>query len=124
MSGGDDDARGAAARAAWPSWAGGPCPPWCVREHGEDDHPEDRYHQSEPSILSVVAGTGDTVPVTASLRSLTLAVRTGRYAGEELAWLVVEALEGPQPRLLLTADAARALARGLHEQLAVLADDG
>ena len=77
MSGGDDGTRATASRAARPPWSKQPCPPWCTREHAADDHPEDRYHQSEPSILPVVAGAGDAVPVTTSLRALTLAVRLG-----------------------------------------------
>lgn len=115
MSGGDDGARA--------SWLDGPCPSWCVREHAEDDHPEDRYHQSEPSILPAVAGSGDTVPVTASLRSLTLAARAGRYADDDLTWVVVESLEDQQPRMVLTADTARRLVRALRTQLAALTDD-
>lgn len=120
MSGGDDGARSAAARAARPPWPEPTCPPWCTRTHTADDHPEDRYHQSEPSILPVVAGTGDTVPVTRSLRALTLAVRVGRYADDDRTWLVVEALDEPQPRLVLAADAARVLLQALGEQLAAL----
>ncbi|HVK29747.1 MAG TPA: hypothetical protein VM575_15520 [Nocardioides sp.] len=125
MDGADDGAREAGAweagaRAAQPPWPDAPCPPWCTREHAADDHPEDRYHQSEPTLLPVVAGSGDTVPVTASLRPLTLAVRIGRYADDDRTWLVIEALEAPRPRMVLAAEAARALVRGLLDQLDAL----
>lgn len=123
MSGVGEGARRAGPRAARPAWPGEPCPPWCTREHTAGDHPEDRYHQSEPSILPVVAGSGDTVPVTASLRPLTLAVRLGRHSGDDRTWLVVEALEEPRPRIVLTADAARLLLGALVEQLDALADE-
>lgn len=103
------------------SWLTEACPPWCTREHAEGDHPEDRYHQSEPSILTVVAGPGDAVPVTASLRPTTLALRAGRHLDDDLTWVVIESLEEPLPRLVLTADAARDLARALREQLTELA---
>lgn len=113
MSGGDEGAR--------VSWLTEACPPWCAREHAEDDHVEDRYHQSEPSVLTVVAGPGDTVPVTASLRPTTLALRAGRHVGDDLVWLVIEALDDPLPRMALTTDAARGLARALRDQLTDLA---
>lgn len=122
MSGGDDGARAAADRTARPPWPGEPCPPWCTRAHAPDDHPEDRYHQSEASLLPVVAGSGDTVPVTASLRPLTLVVRAGRYDGGR-TWLVIEATEDARPRMALTVDAARALAEALQVQLDALGDD-
>jgi hypothetical protein len=121
MSGADDTARPATVR---PSWQAAPCPPWCAREHTENDHPEDRYHQSEPSIVAAVAGAGDVVPLPSSLRPVSLAVRAGRYADDELTWLVVEPLEARAPRMVLTREAAAALLRGLQEQLTGLeADD-
>lgn len=122
MSGGDDGARAAATRAARPPWLDEPCPPWCTRAHAADDHPEDRYHQSEPSIVPVVAGAADAVPVTTSLRPMTLAVRLGRYVGDDRTWLVIEPLEDVQPRMVLAADGARALLQALGGQLAALAD--
>lgn len=107
MSNGTDGARA--------SWLGGPCPPWCVREHAETDHPEDRYHQSEPTILAAVAGSGDTVPVDDSLQPLTLVVRVGQYT-DGAPWLLVEHAEGRHPRIVLTPESARALAAALLEQ--------
>lgn len=103
-----------------PTWLDEPCPPWCVRTHREDDHPEDRYHQSEPSLFAGVAGDGDQVPMTASLSPMTLGVRLGRHVGEAAAWVVIESLESRHPRLVLTAEAAVALRQGLEHQLARL----
>lgn len=37
-----------------PTWLDEPCPPWCARVHDEGDHPEDRVHQGEPSIVPAV----------------------------------------------------------------------
>lgn len=99
-----------------PSWLTGPCPAWCTRQHAEDDHPEDRYHQSQPTLAAAIAGTGDAVPVTASLQPATLAARAGRYADDDLTWLVVEPLEG-RPYLVITAASARGLVHVLQEQL-------
>lgn len=39
-----------------PTWLDPACPPWCVREHLEDDHPDDRRHQSVEEVLPVVRG--------------------------------------------------------------------
>jgi len=101
-----------------PTWLTEACPSWCAREHEEDDHPEDRYHQSEPSIAPVIASGQVTVPVTSSLETVDLLVRIGRYVGETTEWMAIEPLELVQPRLLLTVESARHLARHVVDQLA------
>lgn len=106
--------------SAAPTWLGEPCPPWCVRTHLEDDHPEDRHHQSEPSLFAAIAGDGDQVPMTASLAPLTLGIRLGRHVGEARAWVVIESLETRHPRLVLSEEAAGALRHQLEHQLARL----
>ncbi|WP_182377222.1 hypothetical protein [Nocardioides sp. WS12] len=103
-----------------PTWLDEPCPPWCVRAHLEDDHPEDRYHQSEPSFFAGVAGAGDQVPLTASLTPLTLTIRIGRHVGEATPWVVIESLEARHPRLVLAEKAAFDLWQRLDHQLARL----
>ncbi len=103
-----------------PTWLDEPCPPWCVRDHEEDDHPEDRYHQSEPSLFAAIAGSGDQVPMTASLAPLTLGIHLGRHVGETRAWVVIESLETRHPRMVLTEEAAVALQQQLEHQLARL----
>lgn len=37
-----------------PSWLTEECPPWCVGEHTEADHPDDRVHQGHISTIPVV----------------------------------------------------------------------
>lgn len=100
-----------------PTWQQLPCPDWCERMHEEDDHPEDRYHQSEPSFIPLTAATERTVPVTASLRNVDLLVRVGQYVDELIEWVVIEPLDMPQPRLVMTVESAHSLVRGLTEQL-------
>lgn len=39
-----------------PTWLVHPCPEWCVREHAQGDHPEDRRHQSAEEVVVVVRG--------------------------------------------------------------------
>ncbi len=122
MTGGDGVR--AAAQAGRPPWPDGRCPPWCTREHAADDYPEDRYHQSEPALLPVVAGPADTVPVTASLRPLSLVVRAGRHDDDDRTWLVVESAEAARPRIVLTVEGARSLAGALLDQVDAVSDDG
>lgn len=121
MTGGDGVR--AAAQAGRPPWPDGRCPPWCTREHAADDHPEDRYHQSEPALIPIVAGPADTVPVTASLRPLSLVVRAGLHHDDDRTWLVVEPAEAAQPRMVLTVEGARSLAGALLDQLDTVSSD-
>lgn len=100
-----------------PSWLDERCPRWCTRTHLEDDHPEDRYHQSEATLFAARAGAGDDVPLNATLRSLELCIRTGRYVGERETWIVIEALEAARPRLLVTEQSARDLLHHLGRHL-------
>lgn len=71
--------------------------------------------------MPAIAGSGEAVPLTASLEATTLGVRMGRHVGDDVTWLVVEALEAPRPRLVLTAESAGALHRALGSQLAAAA---
>ena len=74
--------------------------------------------------MPAVAGSGEAVPLTATLEATTLGVRVGRHLGEELTWLVIEALEAPRPRLVLTVESAVALHRALRVRLAELVGPG
>jgi hypothetical protein len=107
-----------------PTWLTEPCPSWCARDHHEHDHPEDRYHQSLPSVVPAVAGSAVNVPVTSSLQALDLVIRLGRYVGEATDWLVIEAAEQREPRLVITADSARLLVHHVAGQLRRLGDAG
>lgn len=106
-------------RSTEPTWLREPCPSWCAREHREDDHVEDRFHQSDPSFFPAVAGSGDAVPLSASMRALTLGIRIGRQVGDDRTWLVVEPLDEQRPRTVLTCETARALHHHLGHQLSL-----
>lgn len=47
-----------------PSWLHESGPRWCVRTHAEDDHEEDRFHQSEPALVPLVASRADSARYT------------------------------------------------------------
>ena len=99
------------------SWSRERCPAWCAREHDERDHPEDRYHQSEPTYVPVLASRAPSVPATASLEALDLIVRVCRYDGDIVTWVAIEAADHPEPRLVLSLESARLLLHDLEEQL-------
>ncbi|GAA4803299.1 DUF6907 domain-containing protein [Nocardioides caeni] len=100
-----------------PTWLTEPCPSWCARQHHEGDHPEDRFHQSTPSTIDAIAGTGDAVPLTSTLHACEIVVRRGRHVGDAREWLSIESAEHPQPRMALTAESAQSLTRALLIQL-------
>ncbi len=100
-----------------PSWLVEPCPSWCAREHEETDHPEDRYHQSDPAVVPAIASTVVSVPVTASFEEVDLVIRRCRYVADSVEWMAIEGLKSVEPRLVLTSDSARVLLRVLAEQL-------
>lgn len=37
-----------------PSWLTEPCPSWCHVDHADQDHVDDRYHQSKQVLIPVV----------------------------------------------------------------------
>ncbi|MFT4286364.1 DUF6907 domain-containing protein [Nocardioides sp.] len=100
-----------------PSWLTEACPAWCAREHREADHPEDRYHQSEPAIVPVIASLAPLVPVPASFEPADLVVRRCRYVADAVEWLAVETLEAAHLRLVLTLESARRLVRAVADQV-------
>ena len=91
-----------------PSWLAEGCPAWCTREHHEDDHPEDRRHQSDGTLIAVHEST-TAIPV-GSARSVEVAAYLDQPVAEGTCWLRVESLDSPRMRLALTAESARSLA--------------
>jgi len=98
-----------------PSWQAEPCPPWCDREHDENDIELDRYHQGEPRTMSVLTSTNPQEPRQATFSPADLVIRTGRYVGEGVDWI---AIDSTRTRIILTVDSARRLAERLTEHLA------
>lgn len=119
----DRDAPESGHNPALPTWLDEACPSWCTRDHRERDHPEDRYHQSDPTMVTVTAGDGATVPVTDSLETIDMLVLLGRYVGDPRTWLTIEPAERPAPRLVLTIASARALVGCIDDQLQRVASE-
>lgn len=100
-----------------PSWLHESGPRWCVRTHAEDDHEEDRFHQSEPALVPLVASRADSARYTEGFESFDITIRVGRYAGDTATWVAVERLDLEGRRLVLTTESARALAQAVDDQL-------
>jgi hypothetical protein len=99
-----------------PSWLHESCPAWCVRVHAEDDYEEDRFHQSAPTVVPVIASCRGDSPFTSSFESFDVTIRVGRYAGEVANWIALEPLV-LTGRLVLTTESGRALCASIDEQL-------
>lgn len=88
----------------------GPCPSWCRHAHAPDDHPDDRHHRSRVLVLAVVTGH-PTLETDEHAEPASVTVRLVRRVDSALTWLEVVSEEGPQVRLVLTAESARHLLR-------------
>jgi hypothetical protein len=97
-----------AARTSPGSGSTDPCPSWCRRAHAASDHPDDRHHQSRVHLVAVVTGH-PTLEADDHAQPLSVAVRLVRRVGSVVTWLEVVSEEGPQVRLVLTADSAQRL---------------
>ena len=105
-----------------PSWQVDPCPAWCVGDHREEDHPDDRQHRSASVAVPVVVRR-TAVQHDALVRAAESAefeVGVSRRDGEQDTWLYLG--EGPGASLEVSAEsaerllaAAQARLRGVHE---------
>ncbi len=92
-----------------PTWLEEPCPSWCARAHHEDDHPDDRFHQSDGQLVAALAGSGG-APVDERVAPTTIVVRMGRYAGAARSWIDLAAADPGLPHLVMSVETARAVA--------------
>jgi hypothetical protein len=93
------------------------CPPWCRRVHTDEDHLEDSHHQSAAALVAVVTGSPMFEPDDHA-RPASAVARLVRRAGSELTWVEVVSEEGPDLRLVVTAESARQLVTTLQHLLA------
>lgn len=100
-----------------PSWQREPCPPWCIREHDEDDIPLDRYHQGEPSLLPVLMSDHPEEPRGDTFAPVDLTIRVGRYVTEVVDWVAIEPVALSVARMVLTAESAERLAQLIRDRL-------
>jgi hypothetical protein len=96
---------------------GDACPPWCGRTHAEDDHPDDRHHQSPAELVAVVSGRPMLEPDDQA-HPTSAVVRLVRRTGSDVTWVEVVSEEGPEVRLVVTTESARRLMATLRRLLA------
>lgn len=101
------------------SWQTEPCPSWCVREHQDDDHPDDRYHDSDTTVVSAVmadrdrgGGSGSWTHETAEL-----AIVTSRYDDSTQLITFIGRDDRPDQHLIMTPESAGRLAQALTRHL-------
>lgn len=96
-----------------PSWQRGPCPTWCSRDHQEDDHPEDRLHQSAGTVIPAMV-VEDPLATPPRMRQTELVVLAVQHHEHDTPWIRVEATEDGSPRLALAAATMHSLVPILH----------
>jgi hypothetical protein len=97
---------------------GDTCPVWCRKDHAEDDHPDDRHHQSAAELVAVVTGSPMLEPDELA-RPASAVARLVRRTGSDLTWVEVVSEEGPEVRLVVTVESARRLVATLSRLLAL-----
>ena len=95
------------------------CPPWCRRAHAPGDHPDDRHHQSAAHLVPLVTGTPMLEP-DEQARPVTAVVRLVRRTTSDVTWVEVVSDEGPDVRLVVTAESARRVVSTLQQVLALV----
>lgn len=106
------------------SWQSEPCPPWCVRVHADDDHPDDRYHDSaETQVPAILAerkpdeGPGRWVHEEAEVT-----IVTSRYADATEMVTFIGSGDRHDQQLSLSPESAARLAAALQRHLTSLRD--
>src|SRR3954452_5953179 len=84
------------------------CPAWCRHAHAADDHPDDRHHHSRVHVVALVTGR-PTLETDDHAEPVSVAVRLVRRVDSALTWVEVVSEEGPQVRLVVTAESAQHL---------------
>ncbi|WP_309650389.1 DUF6907 domain-containing protein [Nocardioides sp.] len=109
-----------------PTWLESACPPWCVRQHAEDDHAEDHRHQSAEEIVPVVRGDfpgpEGSGPEGGPVVHENWLVVGHRAAGGDSVWAHLGQEEGRQISIDITRDSAQRLRDALTRCLDRLSD--
>lgn len=107
------------ARAIWQSE---PCPPWCTVVHRDDDHPDDRYHDSAALQVPAIvlerdreAGPGRWVREPAEIT-----IVTSRHADTVDVVTLIGRDDRLDQQLSLTPEGAARLADAILQHLASL----
>ncbi len=109
-----------------PSWQSRPCPPWCVRTHREDDHPDDRFHDSRSTRVPVVLldRDVDAGPGRWSHDLTDLAIVVSQHDTADEVVVLVGREDDTRQQLHLSAESAARLAKALDTHLRILRPPG
>lgn len=103
------------AESSRPSWQTDGCPMWCVSDHREEDFPEDRFHDSAPTVVPVIVPGDDTarIPETTALH-----IVTSRRCGGTEDWIFIGQPDRACRGLTLSRESAHRLRTALSNHLA------
>lgn len=96
-----------------PTWQTDECPTWCVTEHRENDHPQDRFHDSHGIYLPAILGIPDETQADPAPEAVELLVVRSRRCGTNEDWVFIGEPDRPRQRLLLSAESAARLITAL-----------
>lgn len=103
-------------RAAWQSE---PCPAWCTQQHRDDDHPEDRFHDSVATRVPMVFAERDheAGPGRWAHTPGEISIVTSRHAETSDVVVFIGRDEHPGQELSLTPEGAARLAVAIARHL-------
>lgn len=104
-----------------PSWLNEECPAWCIGDHHEDDHPDDRIHDSDGQTVSVALHPSQRLTRAGDDGEASeLIIVTSRRAGDQAEWTYIGEADRARQYLNLSRDSARRLASALARHLDAL----
>jgi hypothetical protein len=102
-----------------PTWLNETCPAWCIAEHGEHDHPDDREHESRrieaPGVILTRTVTNG--QIVHRVEAVHLDAIRHRHVGDDQDWVYV----GDNSTWL---DLSLETAKRLHSALSLTIDMG
>ena len=104
------------------SWQSEPCPAWCTRRHADDDHPDDRYHDSAPAQVPAILLERDAAagPGRWSSTAGEITIITSRYVGGADTIIVIGREDRLDQQLSLSPEGAARLAEAIARHVASL----
>lgn len=101
------------------SWRSEACPSWCVKDHHDDDHPDDRFHDSAATRVPVIfaerdheAGPGRWAHVPGEI-----SIITSQHVESSEVVVFIGREDHVDQRLNLSVEGAARLAEGIERHL-------
>lgn len=103
-------------------WQTKPCPPWCAREHRDNDHPDDRFHDSARTVVPTIFAQPDRVAARGRwiLESDDLTIVTSQHEKNATAITFIGREDRVGQELMMAPESAARLAESLLAHLATL----